>query len=112
MNRRSSAATLVLTTVGSAKVGRRLASALVQSRSCACVSLLPGMRSVYRWKGELHADAEVLLLIKTVPGKVAQLRRTLEALHPYDVPELLFLDVTAAGSYLRWLQRETAANGP
>ena len=85
-----------------------LARGLVESRLAACVNILPGAMSHYRWKGRLRRERESLLVIKTRASRIAALERWLKAHHPYDLPELLALPV-AAGSvaYLGWLDQET-----
>ncbi|MEM1416966.1 MAG: divalent-cation tolerance protein CutA [Myxococcota bacterium] len=95
---------VVLSTAPDAEVASRLARLLVEGGHAACVGMLPGLRSVYRWEGEVHEDAEVQLVIKTVRGRFPALRDALLAAHPYDVPELLALPVVDGGeAYLRWL---------
>ena len=86
----------------------RLAEALVEERLAACVNILPGLRSVYRWEGGVeHAD-EVLLLIKTRPDRLAPLQQRLLELHPYELPELVAVE-TGLGlpAYLRWIADAT-----
>jgi periplasmic divalent cation tolerance protein len=95
---------LVLSTAGSAEEGERLARALVEERLAACVNVVPGVRSVYRWKDEVQADAEVLLLIKTLRGCFPALRRRVRELHRYELPELLCLEPTGGDpEYLAWV---------
>ncbi len=85
-----------------------LARRLVDERLAACVNRIPGLRSVYRWRGELHEDAEVLLLIKTTRERFAALKSRLPQLHPYDVPELVAFDaVDGLDAYLGWVAAET-----
>jgi periplasmic divalent cation tolerance protein len=82
----------------------RLADTLVEERLAACVTRLPGATSVYRWEGAVHRDPEVLLIIKTTAGRVANLTARIEALHPYEVPEVLAVPVDGgAERYLAWL---------
>jgi periplasmic divalent cation tolerance protein len=90
------------------EIGRRL----VEEGLAACVNLVPGVRSIYRWQGELHDDAEVLMIAKTRAALVGALAARVRALHPYDVPEVIALPV-AAGSepYLAWV-RESARAAP
>ena len=86
----------------------RIADILVGERLAACVNLLPGLRSVYRWEGGVeHAD-EVLLLIKTRPDRLAPLQQRLLELHPYELPELVPVE-TGLGlpAYLRWIADAT-----
>ncbi len=93
-----------LSTVGKAEDAENLARALVERGLAACVNVLPGVTSFYRWKGRLERDAEHLLLIKTRRDRLEELRRALVALHPYEVPELIALPIDAGhGPYLAWL---------
>jgi len=88
--------------------GARLARALVDERLCACVNRLPGIRSVYRWQGEVHDDPEELLVVKTAADRVEALTRRVVELHPYDVPEVLVLSVeNGAPAYLEWVTAMT-----
>jgi periplasmic divalent cation tolerance protein len=99
---------VALSTVATAEDAERLARALVERRLAACVNVVPGVVSHYRFEGELHRDAELLLVIKTRAEKLDALRAAFEELHPYDVPELVTLDITAGSpSYLEWLDQQT-----
>lgn len=87
----------------------KLARSLVEARLAACVALSP-IRSVYRWKGEVHDDEEVQLVLKTTRDRFEAIEAHLRAHHTYEVPELLMLPVQAGGeAYLRWLAAETAS---
>lgn len=100
---------LVLSTVASAEDGERLAQALVERRVAACVNVLPGVTSFYRWEGQVQKDEERLLLIKTRTDRFDELRTALVELHPYEVPEVIALDVAAGhGPYLSWLDQSVA----
>ena len=70
-----------------AEVAERIADALVAERLAACVNILPGLRSVYRWQGAVERADEVLLLVKTTPDRVATVAALVAALHPYELPE-------------------------
>ena len=88
----------------------RIARALVERRLVACVNVVPGVTSVYRWKGELQVDAESTLLLKTRAALVADLTAAILELHPYEVPEVvaLPLDVTTGNAaYHAWVLDET-----
>jgi len=85
-----------------------IAHALVGERLAACVQILPGMQSVYRWKGEVEQAEEVLLLIKTTQARLEALIERVEALHPYALPELMALECCGgARGYLDWVEGET-----
>ena len=100
---------LILCTCPDAGSAAAIARALVEERLAACVNRVPGLTSVYRWQGEIHEDSEVLLLVKTRRELFEPLRARLVALHPYDVPEVIALDITAGHApYLEWLRTETA----
>jgi periplasmic divalent cation tolerance protein len=100
---------VVLSTVASALDGERLARALVERRVAACVSVLPGVASFYRWEGRVEQSEERLLLIKTRSDRFEELRATLVDLHPYEVPEVLALEVSKGhGPYLSWLDESVA----
>jgi periplasmic divalent cation tolerance protein len=95
---------IILTTVGNAEQGRRIARELVEARLAACVSCLPNMISYYRWSGRVEEDTETLLLIKSTGERVDDLKGYLLRVHPYEVPEFLVLPVREGGEqYLRWL---------
>jgi len=81
------------------------AHALVNERLAACVNVLPSMRSIYLWQGNVEEASEHQLLIKTTAARVEALKSRLPQLHPYDVPELLVLDVRdGAPNYLAWVR--------
>ena len=86
----------------------RIATALVAERLAACVNLLPGLRSVYRWQGKVEAAAEVLLLVKTSAEAYPALQERLRQLHPYELPELLAVEAASGlPEYLQWLAAES-----
>lgn len=102
-------AIVVLCTAPSEEVAERLARALLDARCVACVSLVPGVRSFYRWKGALEDAREVQLVIKTHRERFVDVERVIRATHPYEVPEIIALPVVAGGvDYLAWLASETA----
>lgn len=88
--------------------GSRIASALIDRRLAACVNMLPDVRSFYRWQGQVEDDREVLLLIKTTTKNMPALRRAMDELHPYDVPELIACSLQdGLPDYLQWVREET-----
>jgi periplasmic divalent cation tolerance protein len=101
-----SKAIVVLTTIDSREAGERLAHALVDRKAAACVQVLHGMTSVYRWKENVETAAEVLLLIKTMEEGFERVEAIIHELHTYETPEILSLAVeNGSGEYLEWLQR-------
>jgi len=101
---------LILCTCPDAESAGHIARVLVEERLAACVNRVPGLTSVYRWQGEIHEDNEVLLLIKTRRELFELLRARIIELHPYDVPEVIALEITAGHTpYLEWLRTETKA---
>jgi periplasmic divalent cation tolerance protein len=98
---------VVLVTVPDEAVADLLSTALVQKRLVACVNIVPGIRSVYRWKGKLESSSEVLLVMKTASGGFADLSAAITAAHPYEVPEIIALNATdVSESYLSWVLSE------
>lgn len=100
---------VVLVTVPDAYRGREIGRRLVEERLAACVNVLPGATSIYRWEGEVMEEPEALLVVKTTAPRLAALRERLVLLHPYDVPELLALPVEdGLPDYLEWLGASVA----
>jgi periplasmic divalent cation tolerance protein len=95
---------LALTTLPDLVAAKRLARVLVGERLCACVNIVPGLHSIYEWKGRISDDEEVLLVLKTSAAKWAILKSRLLELHPYEVPELIAWPLSqVAPAYARWL---------
>lgn len=96
---------LVLITAPSERVAAEIGRALVEERLLACANLIPGLRSIYRWEGQICDEAEVLLLGKTTAEKLPALTARLPALHPYQTPELLAVSVESGlEPYLQWVR--------
>jgi len=103
---------VILSTVPTEEHAGRIARALVEEGLAACVSVVPGLRSFYRWKGDLCDDSEFLLLIKTREELFAPLADRLHEIHPYEVPEIVALEASdVAPAYLAWLQGATERAG-
>ena len=101
-------AVVVLTTVASEDEAMALVRALLDRRLIACGTMLPGARSLYRWEDRVADEPEVIVLLKTRSERVAALEAAFAELHPYKVPELLALPVSAGmEQYLGWIGRET-----
>lgn len=98
-------ARIVLTTAADTDEANRLARTLVEERLVACATLIPSVRSIYRWEGEVETATESLLLLKTGADQLTALQNRLQALHSYQIPEFLVLPVErGSSSYLEWLQ--------
>ena len=95
---------VVLSTAGSEEEASRLAHALVERRLAACVNVVPGVRSVYRWSGAIHDASEWLLVIKTRRDRFPAVATALRELHSYELPEIVLLEVgDGDAAYLRWI---------
>lgn len=104
----TAAALVVLCTCPDDATAQRIADALVEQRLAACVNRIPGVVSTYRWQDRICRDSEVLLLIKTTANGFDALRERLLALHPYELPEVIAVDITRGSApYLQWLEQQT-----
>jgi periplasmic divalent cation tolerance protein len=98
----------VFTTAPDEDVAETLARTLVEERLAACVNLIPGARSIYRWEGALQDDSEVVLVIKSHRNRTQALAARINDLHPYELPEVLVLPVSGGSErYLDWIATET-----
>jgi periplasmic divalent cation tolerance protein len=103
---------LVFVTASTADEADRLARALVDERLAACVTIVPGARSRYRWQGQVEDATEVLLLAKSVRPCLEALVARVRALHSYTVPEIIAVPITGGfDAYLAWLAAETGPVG-
>ncbi|MGE5490023.1 MAG: divalent-cation tolerance protein CutA [Actinomycetota bacterium] len=99
---------LVLTNCPDAAVAEDIARHLVEGRLAACVNILAPCRSIYRWQGSVETAAEVPLLIKTSADRYAALEAAIQAVHPYEVPEIIALPIDKGlPAYLDWVADET-----
>ena len=97
-------AIVVVTTVGEEERALLIARELVARRLAACVNVVPGMRSVYRWQGKICRDSEYLLLVKTLAGEYEAVAAAIRELHSYELPEILAFDVTQVDPrFLAWI---------
>ena len=95
-------------TVPDAQLADAIASGLVERKFAACVNIIPGATSIYRWEGRLHKDPETLLIIKTHVGALNELTQFIKERHPAKVPEIISLPITEGSpSYLEWLGANT-----
>ncbi len=96
---------LVLTTAADTEEAGRLGRILVEERLAACATLLPGVASIYHWQGKIETSSETMLLLKTDAGQLEALEARLFALHSYETPEFLVLEVESASkAYLEWIE--------
>jgi periplasmic divalent cation tolerance protein len=98
---------LVLTTSDTRELAEAIARALVESGEAACVNIIPGIRSIYRWQGRICDEAELLLIIKSTSERFDSIRSRIKKIHTYQVPEVIALPVsTGDPEYLQWLQEQ------
>ena len=103
---------VVFSTCSTIEEAEQLARRLVDAHLAACVSVMPGVRSFYRWKGAVEQAAECLLVIKSSRDLFDRLRLELEKAHTYEVPEVLAVPVVeGSANYLNWLENELRAPG-
>ena len=97
-------AIVVVTTVGTEEQAYLIAREIVARRQAACVNIVPGIRSIYRWKGKICKDGELLLLAKTLEGEFEGVAATIRELHSYELPEILSFSVTQGEpKFLDWI---------
>jgi periplasmic divalent cation tolerance protein len=100
---------VVLSTADCMETAARIARTLVEDGEAACVNIVPGVRSIYRWQGKVCDDGELLLIIKSTQDRFEALRVQLKALHPYELPEVIAIPIiTGDADYLRWLTANVA----
>jgi periplasmic divalent cation tolerance protein len=100
---------IVLSTCSSAEEADRIARQLLEKRLAACVNIVAGARSLYRWQGAIEEAAECLLIVKSRQGLWEELREEIQRLHSYEVPEVLMLAIEhGSPKYLDWLNQELA----
>ena len=96
---------IVLCTVPDDATARQIASALVAEQLAACVNIVPGITSVYRWKGAIETATELLLIIKTTAAVYSRLQDRIRALHPYELPEVIAVSLDhGLPDYLAWIK--------
>lgn len=99
----------MLSTAPRAEDAEFLARELVERRLAACVNILPPLTSIYRWRGEVERTEEVLMVVKTTEERFEAVREAIVKGHPYDVPEVLALEVKAGHApYLAWLDESVS----
>lgn len=90
-------------------VGMKIAEDLVSLKYAACANIIPGIKSVYRWKGDICKDDELLLVIKSRGSLFDAISSRIKAKHPYEVPEIICYDISGGSEpYLQWLEESTS----
>jgi periplasmic divalent cation tolerance protein len=96
---------LIISTVDTLNLAQEIATALVEEREAACVNIVPGIRSIYRWETKVCNEREFLLLIKSTSDKFEAVRSRIHLLHTYQVPEVIAMPITDGDpDYLAWLR--------
>jgi len=95
---------LALSTFPDAEIARRISNQLVSEHFAACANILPSVESIYRWKEKIESGNETLVLFKVSEVRQAAFQEKLRSLHPYDVPDIIFVPVTGGlPEYLQWV---------
>ena len=95
---------LAPSTFPDAETARRISNQLVTEQFAACANILPAVESIYRWKEKIETADEVIVFFKTTPDRQTAFQEKLRSLHPYDVPEIIFVPVaTGSPDYLQWV---------
>jgi periplasmic divalent cation tolerance protein len=98
-------ARIVLSTAGSREEAEKIGNALVERRLAACVSIVPQVRSIYRWQGKVEQAEELLLIIKTTAKQFGSVRDLIRELHSYELPECVCIELeNGSDAYLKWLE--------
>ncbi len=100
---------LAVSTFPDRETAQRLSNQLVTEKFVACANILPGVESIYRWKEKIEAGSETLVLFKVSEDRQSAFQEKLRALHPYDVPEIIFIPVSSGlPEYLHWVTENCA----
>jgi periplasmic divalent cation tolerance protein len=100
---------VVLVTCGSIAEARKIGRKVVQKKLAACANIVPGVESIYRWKGKVERAREVLMVMKTTAQRLRELEREVKQAHGYDVPEFIVSPIVAGSKqYLRWISENTS----
>jgi periplasmic divalent cation tolerance protein len=95
-------------TVPNKEVGEKIANILVNSNLVACVNIITGLTSIYRWKGQIYNDPECLCIFKTITSRIAAIQDTIKINHHYEVSEIIFIEIKAGlPAYLQWIAEQT-----
>ena len=98
---------ICLTTFPDSEKARQIGTVWVESQLAACLNLLPGVESIYRWEGKTERSTEVLAIVKTTRGRLPELEASLHELHPYELPECIVLEPRQVESrYAAWISEQ------
>ncbi|MDH5190025.1 MAG: divalent-cation tolerance protein CutA [Gammaproteobacteria bacterium] len=98
---------IVLNTCPDMGVAKNLATLLVKNRMAACINIIPGLTSIYEWKGKLETGTECLLVIKSVKNSYPELEKMIRENHPYELPEIISVSVSGGlNEYLGWISQQ------
>ena len=101
---------IIFCTIGTHDQAQKLAKPLVEKKLAACVNIIPGLTSIYKWKGELYNETECLMIIKTKKNLFEDIKTEILSLHPYDLPEIVSLPIDKGlPGYLDWIRNNTKA---
>lgn len=102
---------ILLCTCPTMEAAEEIASTLVEDGAAACVNIIPGLTSVYRWQGETQTGTELQLVVKTTTSAYRRAEETIQRLHPYELPEIIAVPVVKGLSdYLHWMTLQTSTN--
>jgi periplasmic divalent cation tolerance protein len=95
---------LALSTFPDADIARRISNELVVGKFASCANILPSVESIYRWKDKIEFGNEILVLFKLSEDRQSAFQEKLRSLHPYEVPEIIFVPIASGlPEYLRWV---------
>ena len=101
---------LALSTFPDVEMANGIARTLVEEKFAACANIIPAVHSIYRWKGKVEAAGEVIVFFKTTRDRQKAFQDKLRSLHPYEVPEIIYLKIDKEWSdYLRWVAESCAS---
>jgi len=99
---------VVFVTVDNDATAQSISKSLVGEQLAACVNIISGVRSIYKWKGEMMDESELLMIIKTTENNFEKLEKRIIEIHPYDVPEIIGIAIDEGHEpYLNWIENET-----
>lgn len=100
--------TIIYTTINDEQYARKIASFLIQEQIVACVNIIPEVESIYRWKGRIEEEKEIILIAKTVDENVKKAINRIKELHTYETPDIIAIPIIDGNNeYLDYIKRET-----